>query len=97
MKVYGGVEIRLHAFLTSAIDWDEWSASQLRHSTRCETAPGNHLTGEWVEHRVGLNVIAKRKYPFFALRFFLKKHLQSFADLWPTLMGFLDLHIETFW
>jgi hypothetical protein len=26
----------------------------------------------------------------------LKMYLQSFVDLWPTLMGFLDLHIETF-
>jgi hypothetical protein len=24
----------------------------------------------------------------FTQLFFLKKHLQSFADLWPTLMGF---------
>jgi hypothetical protein len=28
--------------------------------------------------------------------FIIIKKSQSFADLWPTLMGFLDLHIETF-
>jgi hypothetical protein len=30
VMVYVGVEIYLHAFLTSALDyWDEWSASRL--------------------------------------------------------------------
>ena len=27
IKVYGGVEIQLHSFLTSALEGDEWSAS----------------------------------------------------------------------
>jgi hypothetical protein len=27
MKIYGGVEEQLHGFLTSALDWGEWSFS----------------------------------------------------------------------
>jgi hypothetical protein len=45
MKTYGGVELQLHAFLTSALDEGEWSAS---HPSRCiprENVRGTHSTG----------------------------------------------------
>jgi len=31
MKMCGGVELYLHAFLTSALDESEWSSSRLGH------------------------------------------------------------------
>jgi len=36
MKTYWGVEVQLHAFITSAKDGDEWSASR----------PGRFIPGE---------------------------------------------------
>jgi len=33
MYMYGGVELQFHAFLTSALDGGEWSASHLGHFT----------------------------------------------------------------
>jgi len=49
MKTFGRVEISFHAFLTSARDGDEWSASHPGHFTRGERAPGTHWTGGWVD------------------------------------------------
>jgi len=54
MKTYGGVEIQLHAFLTSALDGGEWSASRPGHFTPGETAPGTHWLGGWVGPTVDL-------------------------------------------
>jgi len=34
MNVYGGLELKLHAFMTSALDGCEWSASHLGCFTR---------------------------------------------------------------
>jgi len=33
MKMYGGVEVQFHAFLTSALGGDEWSTSRSGHFT----------------------------------------------------------------
>jgi hypothetical protein len=39
-KAYWGVEVQLHAFLTSALDGGEWSASRPGRFTPVERAPG---------------------------------------------------------
>jgi hypothetical protein len=41
MKTYWGVEVYLHAFLISALDGGEWSASHSGRLTPRERAPGN--------------------------------------------------------
>jgi hypothetical protein len=58
------VELRLHAFLTSALDGGEWSASRptCRFTPR-ERAPGTHWIGGWVGYRVGLDTVLMRKFP----------------------------------
>jgi hypothetical protein len=39
MKMYMGVEVKLHVFLTSALDGSKWSASCLGHFTLGRMAP----------------------------------------------------------
>jgi hypothetical protein len=63
MKAYWGVEVYLHAFLTSALDGGEWSASCPGRFTPRENARGTHLIGCWVGPRSGLDVAVKREIP----------------------------------
>jgi hypothetical protein len=63
MKTYCGVEVQIHAFLTSALDGGEWSASQPGHFNRRERAHGTHWIGDWVGPRAVLDTVAKRKIP----------------------------------
>jgi hypothetical protein len=55
MKAYGGVDVQMHIFLTSAQAGGEWSASLLGRFS-----PGIHWIGGWVDPRVGLEDV-KRK------------------------------------
>jgi hypothetical protein len=48
MKVYWGVDVLLHAFLTSALDGGDWSASNPRRFNPRERAPGTQWIGGWV-------------------------------------------------
>jgi hypothetical protein len=63
MKMYWGVEVWLHAFLISALDGGEWSASRLGRFTPRERAPGTHWIGGWVGPRAVLEAVVKKKIP----------------------------------
>jgi hypothetical protein len=42
MKVYGGLDVKIHIFLTLALIGCEWSASRLSHFIRGERPPATH-------------------------------------------------------
>jgi hypothetical protein len=57
MKAYGGMNVYIHIFLTSALlAGGEWSASFAGHFT-----PGTHYIGGWVDPRTALENVEKRK------------------------------------
>jgi hypothetical protein len=62
MKAYGGVDIQIHVFLTSALVGGEWSASRPSRFTPGERATGTHWIGGWVGPRAGLDDVGKRKF-----------------------------------
>jgi hypothetical protein len=62
MKAYGGVDVKIHIFWTSALIGGEWSASRLGHFTPGERAPDTHWIGGWVDPRAGLDDMEKRKF-----------------------------------
>jgi hypothetical protein len=63
MKMYGEVEVQLHAFLTSTFCGGERSASRHSRFTPGERVPGNYWIGGWVGPRANLDAVAKRKIP----------------------------------
>jgi hypothetical protein len=62
-KTYSGVEVQLHAFLTSELDGGEWLPSRPGRFTPREWAPGTHWIGGWVGSRVFLEAMVKRRIP----------------------------------
>jgi hypothetical protein len=52
MKAYGGVDVEIHIFLTSALG-GEWLASRPCRFTPGKRAPGTHWIGDWVGPRAG--------------------------------------------
>jgi hypothetical protein len=58
-----GVEVQLHAFLTSALQGGKWSASRPGRFTSREIAAGIHWIGGWVGPRAGLDAVVNRKIP----------------------------------
>jgi hypothetical protein len=61
MKTYGGVDVQIHVFLTSAQVGGEWSASRPCRFTPGERAPSTHWIGGWVGPRTSLDDVEKRK------------------------------------
>jgi hypothetical protein len=62
MKAYGGVDIEIRIFLTSALAGGEWSASRPCRFTPGEIDASTHWIGDWVGPRAGLNDVEKRKF-----------------------------------
>jgi len=56
---YGGVEVQLHTFLTSALGGGEWSVLHPGYFIPGERAPGTH----WVGPRANLYMGMRRKNP----------------------------------
>jgi hypothetical protein len=62
MKAYGGVDVQIHIFLTSALVAGEWSASHAGRLSSGERIPGAHWIGGWVDARAALDDAEKRKF-----------------------------------
>jgi hypothetical protein len=62
MKTYGGVDVQIRIFLTSALAGGEWSTSRPGRFTHRERAPGTHWIGGWVNPRTGLDDAEKLKF-----------------------------------
>jgi hypothetical protein len=63
MKTYWGVEVYFQAFLTSALDGGEWSASRPGRFTPRERTARIHWIGGWVGPRAVLDAVVERKIP----------------------------------
>jgi hypothetical protein len=59
MKTYGGIDVQIHVFLTSAVA-GEWSVSHPGRFIPVERIPGTHQIGGWVDPRTGLNDMNRR-------------------------------------
>jgi hypothetical protein len=67
MKVYRGVELKLHTFLTSALDVGDWSASRPGRFIPRERAPCTHWIGDKVGPGADLNAVVKNSQPFLGI------------------------------
>jgi hypothetical protein len=62
MKAYGGVDVEIHIFLTSALAGGEWSASRPGCFTPWKEPPVPNWIGGWVGPRAGMDDVEKRKF-----------------------------------
>jgi hypothetical protein len=100
MKTYGGVDVYIHVFLTSALIGGEWSASRTDRFTPEERAPVTHWIGGWVDPRTGLDDVERRRIlplPGLELRALSRPaRSQSLYRLLPMLVLSINLTTE-FW
>jgi hypothetical protein len=54
---YGGTEVKFHAFLTSALDWVQWSPSRSSRFTTGKRALASHWMKGWVGTTAGLDAV----------------------------------------
>jgi hypothetical protein len=59
MKVYGGVDVYIHVFLTSALVGGKWSASLSCRFILGERTPGSLWIGGWVDPRASLDDVER--------------------------------------
>jgi hypothetical protein len=59
MKTYGGVDLEIHVFSTSALAGGEWSASRPGRYTPVERARCTHWIGGWVGPKSGRDDMEK--------------------------------------
>jgi len=57
MKVYGGVEVQLHASLISTLDGGEWSVSHHSCFILGKRAPITNWKGGWVGPATDMDVV----------------------------------------
>jgi hypothetical protein len=62
MKTYGGGDVQIHIFLTSALVGSERSASRLGRFSFRERDPSTHSTGGWLGLRASFDNMEKRKF-----------------------------------
>jgi hypothetical protein len=62
MKMYRGVDVQTHVFLTSALVGSESSASRPGRFTPGGSAPGTHWRGGLVDPRAGLDDLERIKF-----------------------------------
>jgi hypothetical protein len=62
MKAYGGVDVQIHIFVTSAVAGGERLASRPGRFTPGERTRGTHWIGDCVGPRAGLDNVVKRKF-----------------------------------
>lgn len=59
MKAYRGVEVKLHSFITSALDGGQWLSLDAGRFTPGKNT-GSYWAGRCVEPKAGLDVSGKR-------------------------------------
>jgi hypothetical protein len=62
MKAYGGVDVKIQVFLTSALVGGKWSASRPCRFTPGKRAPGTHWIGDWVDLGTGVDNEEVKKF-----------------------------------